>query len=44
MGIIYMGSGDLVLRNLIRRVEVLFLVEDGGTICHVWDDVLGTYP
>lgn len=41
--IIYMGSADLMPRNLNQRVEVLFPVEDEGMIRHVRDDVLEIY-
>jgi polyphosphate kinase len=41
--IIYMGSADLMPRNLNQRVEVLFPVEDPGLIRHLRDDVLEVY-
>jgi polyphosphate kinase len=40
---IYLGSADLMPRNLNRRVEVLFPVEDKGLIRTLKDDILGTY-
>ncbi|RPI84050.1 MAG: polyphosphate kinase 1 [Chloroflexi bacterium] len=40
---IYMGSADLMPRNIDRRVEVLFPVEDVRLIRHLRDDVLETY-
>jgi polyphosphate kinase len=40
---IYLGSADLMGRNLDRRVEVLFPVEDRGLIARVRGDILGTY-
>ncbi len=40
---IYLGSADLMGRNLDRRVEVLFPVEDRGLIAKVRGDILGTY-
>jgi polyphosphate kinase len=40
---IYLGSADLMPRNLNRRVEVLFPVRDAGLICTLRDDILGTY-
>jgi polyphosphate kinase len=40
---IYLGSADLMTRNLDRRVEVLFPVEDERLIRHLRDDVLVTY-
>ena len=40
---IYMGSSDLMPRNLNRRVEVLFPVQDSQMIRHLHDDILGTY-
>lgn len=40
---VYMGSADLMPRNLNRRVEVLFPVEDKKLIRNVRDDILETY-
>jgi len=40
---IYLGSADLMPRNLNRRVEVLFPVEDKNLIRVLKDDILGTY-
>jgi len=40
---IYLGSADLMPRNINRRVEVLFPIQDQHIIRHLRDDVLGTY-
>jgi polyphosphate kinase len=40
---IYLGSADLMPRNLNRRVEVLFPVRGSKLIRHLRDDVLATY-
>lgn len=40
---IYLGSADLMPRNINRRVEVLFPVEDPSIIRYLKDDVLDTY-
>ena len=40
---IYCGSADLMPRNLDRRVEVLFPIEDPRHMRFLRDDVLGTY-
>jgi polyphosphate kinase len=40
---IYLGSADFMPRNLNRRVEVLFPVQDAGLIGTLRDDILGTY-
>ena len=40
---IYLGSADLMTRNLDYRVEVLFPVEDERLIRHLRDEVLVTY-
>ena len=40
---IYMGSADLMPRNLNRRVEVIFPVEDSRMIRHIRDNILETY-
>jgi polyphosphate kinase len=40
---LYMGSADLMPRNLDRRVEVVFPVGDPKLIRHLRDDVLSTY-
>jgi len=41
--IIYLGSADLMPRNLNQRVEVLFPVENQEMIRHLRDDVLEVY-
>jgi len=41
--IIYMGSADLMPRNLNQRIEVLFPVSDPDMIRHLKDDVLDVY-
>jgi polyphosphate kinase len=40
---IYLGSADLMPRNLNRRVEILFPVEEARLIRHLRDVVLETY-
>ena len=40
---IYLGSADIMPRNLNDRVEVLFPIEDGRMIRHLRDDILETY-
>jgi polyphosphate kinase len=40
---VYLGSADLMQRNLDRRVETLFPIEDAGLIGHIRDEVLGVY-
>jgi polyphosphate kinase len=40
---IYMGSADLMPRNLNRRVEVIFPVEDPRHVRYLRDEVLETY-
>jgi polyphosphate kinase len=40
---IYLGSADLMPRNLDRRVEILFPVESPRLVRHLRDDVLGVY-
>jgi polyphosphate kinase len=40
---IYLGSADLMPRNLNRRVEVLFPVQNKALIRVLKDDILGTY-
>ncbi len=40
---IYLGSADLMPRNINRRVETLFPVEDERFIRHLRDEVLATY-
>jgi polyphosphate kinase len=39
----YLGSADLMARNLDRRVEILFPIENARHIRYLRDDVLGTY-
>lgn len=39
---LYVGSADLMERNLDRRVEVLFPIEDPAMLAYIRDDVLGT--
>ncbi len=40
---IYLGSADLMPRNINRRVEILFPVQDSRFIRYLRDEVLGTY-
>ena len=40
---IYLGSADLMPRNIDRRVEVLFPIHDQRLIRHLRDEVLETY-
>jgi len=40
---VYLGSADLMPRNINRRVEVLFPVRDPAMIRYLRDDVLATY-
>ncbi len=40
---IYLGSADLMPRNLNRRVEVIFPVQDKSLIRVLKEDILGTY-
>jgi polyphosphate kinase len=40
---IYLGSADLMPRNLNRRVEVLFPIEDPKLIRRIKDEILETY-
>jgi polyphosphate kinase len=40
---IYLGSADLMPRNIDRRVEVLFPVQDRQMILHIRDDILSYY-
>ena len=40
---IYLGSADLMTRNINRRVETLFPIDDPHMVRVVLDDLLGTY-
>ncbi len=40
---IYSGSADLMPRNLDRRVEILFPIQDPGLVRYVRDTILATY-
>ena len=40
---IYLGSADLMPRNINRRVEVLFPVRDARLVQYLREEVLGTY-
>jgi polyphosphate kinase len=40
---IYVGSADLMERNLDRRVETLCLVRDRAIVRHIRDTILGAY-
>lgn len=40
---IYLGSADLMPRNIDRRVEVLFPVQDRQMIRHIFDNILMYY-
>jgi polyphosphate kinase len=40
---VYMGSADLMTRNLDRRVEILFPIENPQIIHHICNDILKMY-
>lgn len=40
---VYMGSADLMTRNLDRRVEILFPIEPTTMVNHIRDDILPMY-
>ena len=40
---VYLGSADLMPRNINRRVESLFPVEQASLIRHIRDNILGVY-
>jgi len=40
---VYLGSADMMPRNLNRRVELLFPVRDPNLVRHLRDEVLATY-
>ncbi len=40
---IYLGSADVRSRNLDRRVEILFPIEDPQLVKHIRDDILKVY-
>ena len=40
---VYVGSADLMPRNLNRRVEVIFPVQDDSLVCRVRDEILNVY-
>jgi polyphosphate kinase len=40
---LYLGSADLMERNLDRRVEAVFPVEDEGIRRHIHDELIGAY-
>src|SRR4029453_3164394 len=40
---LYLGSADLMPRNLDRRVEILFPIQDSRLVRHPRDHVLATY-
>jgi polyphosphate kinase len=39
----YLGSADLMPRNIDHRVEVLFPIEDPQLVCHLREEVLDVY-
>ncbi|MBK9710350.1 MAG: polyphosphate kinase 1 [Kouleothrix sp.] len=40
---VYLGSADLMQRNLDRRVETLFPIEDRAMVAHIGNDLLKVY-
>jgi polyphosphate kinase len=40
---VFLGSADLMQRNLDRRVETLFPIEDCGLVAHIRDNLLDVY-
>jgi len=41
--VVYLGSADLMQRNLDRRIETLFPIEDHAMIRHIRENLLATY-
>jgi polyphosphate kinase len=41
--VVYLGSADLMQRNLDRRIETLFPIEDAAMIRHIRENLLATY-
>jgi polyphosphate kinase len=41
---VYLGSADMMTRNLDRRVEVVFPIQDAKLVQYLRDTVLATYP
>lgn len=41
--VVYLGSADVRSRNLDRRVEILFPIEDERLVRHIRDDILQVY-
>ena len=41
--VVYLGSADLMPRNLTRRVEILFPIQDARLVWYLSEEVLGTY-
>jgi len=41
--VVYLGSADLMQRNLDRRVETLFPILDPALVAHIRDDMLAVY-
>jgi polyphosphate kinase len=40
---VYLGSADVRTRNLDRRVEILFPIQDLNLVRHIRDDILTIY-
>ena len=40
---VYLGSADLMPRNLDRRVEVLFPIQEAQMVRHIHDNILKVY-
>lgn len=40
---VFLGSADLMPRNLDRRIEVLFPIQDEGIVRRIRDEILGCY-
>jgi polyphosphate kinase len=40
---VYMGSADLMPRNIDHRVEIITPIEDPGIVRHIRDEVLALY-
>jgi len=40
---VYLGSADLMDRNLDRRIEVLFPIREPAMVNHIYEDILSVY-